>query len=154
MIKQGHLITQGIPKQALRSSHAILQIPEEQFENVFTVAFVESHPESGRSNVRLQTRRTAFCPVPATTAGPSIYRFASAPTTLSSRPRTPKASPRAMCCPGTIRTIDLLEGQAMLTVLAGEDFYVRLTAAAVSKLGLVEDSRVFLIMKTRSFHLL
>ena len=56
--------------------------------------------------------------------------------------------------PGTIRTIDLLEGQAMLTVFAGEEFYVRLTAAAVSKLGLREDSRVFLIMKTRSFHLL
>ena len=27
MIKQGKLITQGIPKQVLRSSHAILQIP-------------------------------------------------------------------------------------------------------------------------------
>ena len=35
--------------------------------------------------------------------------------------------------PGTIRTIDLLDGQAMLTVFAGEDFYVRLTAAAVSQ---------------------
>jgi len=42
----------------------------------------------------------------------------------------------------------------MLTVFAGEEFYVRLTAAAVSKLGLRDDSRVFLIMKTRSFHLL
>ena len=27
--------------------------------------------------------------------------------------------------PGTIRTIDLLEGQAMLTVFAGEEFYVQ-----------------------------
>ena len=67
MIKQGHLITQGIPKQALRSSHAILQIPEEQFENVFTVAFVESDPESGRTKVSLQTGEELIIPYMQTT---------------------------------------------------------------------------------------
>lgn len=55
--------------------------------------------------------------------------------------------------PGTIRTIDLIGGQAMLTVLAGEEFYVRLSAAAVSRLRLVEESPVFLIIKMKSFHL-
>ena len=68
--------------------------------------------------------------------------------------QNPKGISAGNILPGTIRTIDLLEGQAMLTVFAGEEFYVRLTAAAVSKLGLRDDSRVFLIMKTRSFHLL
>jgi hypothetical protein len=42
----------------------------------------------------------------------------------------------------------------MLTVFAGEEFYVRLTAGSVNKLALREDTPVFLIMKTRSFHLL
>jgi len=62
MIKQGKLITQGVPKQVLRSSHAILQIPEEQFENVFTVTFVESDTEAGRTIVRLSSGEELFIP--------------------------------------------------------------------------------------------
>jgi hypothetical protein len=42
----------------------------------------------------------------------------------------------------------------MLMVLAGEEFYVKVTAAAVKKLGLVVDCPVFLMMKARSFRLL
>ena len=68
--------------------------------------------------------------------------------------QSPEGISAANVLPGTIRTIDLLEGQAMLTVFAGEEFYVRLTATAVQQLGLVEDCHVFLIMKARSFHLL
>jgi molybdopterin-binding protein len=56
--------------------------------------------------------------------------------------------------PGTIRTIELLDGQAILTILVGEEFYVRLTASAVRRLDLRQDSRVFLIMKTHSFRIL
>jgi molybdate transport system ATP-binding protein len=153
MIKQGHLITQGIPKQALRSSHAILQIPEEQFENVFTVAFVESHPESGRSNVRLQSGEQLFVPyLPQPPGRPLQIRISADDIIVATQ--NPEGISAGNVLPGTIRRIELLDGQAMLTVLAGEEFYVRVTAAAVSKLGLVEDSRVFLIMKTRSFHLL
>jgi molybdopterin-binding protein len=55
---------------------------------------------------------------------------------------------------GVVRKIDLLDGQAMLTLSAGGEFYVRLTASAVSRLRLVEETSVFLIMKTRSFRLL
>jgi hypothetical protein len=39
----------------------------------------------------------------------------------------------------------------MITVFAGDEFYVRLTASAVGRLQLVEQAPVFLIMKTRSF---
>ena len=155
MIKQGQLITQGVPREALRSSRAILQIPEEQFENVFTVAFVGLQGgEAGRSKVRLQSGEDLFIPVPASGAQPSIASSHQLRTTLSSRRRIPKASPRATSCRGGFGTVDFLGGQAMLTVFAGEEFYVRLTAAAVSNFGLRDDSRVFLIMKTRSFHLL
>jgi len=55
---------------------------------------------------------------------------------------------------GIVRTIDAVDGQVMVTVAAGDEFYARLTAAAVKRLNLVEETPVFLIMKTRSFRLL
>src|SRR5262249_52255678 len=55
MIQHGQLVTQGVPKEALRSAHAVMQIPEEQFENIFTAIFVESNSKSGWSKVRLQS---------------------------------------------------------------------------------------------------
>ena len=153
MIKQGKLITQGVPKQVLRSSHAILQIPEEQFENVFTVAFVESDADAGRTKVRLSSGEELFIPdLQHSSDRPFQIRISADDIIVATQ--NPEGISAGNILPGTIRTIDLLEGQAMLTVFAGEEFYVRLTAAAVRKLGLRDDSRVFLIMKTRSFHLL
>jgi molybdate transport system ATP-binding protein len=56
--------------------------------------------------------------------------------------------------PGTIKSIGVRDGLAMITILAGSEFYVRLTASAVSRLRLAEQEPVFLIMKTHSFRLL
>ena len=153
MIGQGRLITQGVPREALRSSRAILQIPEEQFENVFTVAFVESEAQAGRSKVRLQSGEDLFIPyLPQAPNRPLQVRISADDIIVATQ--NPEGISAGNVLPGRIRTVDFLGGQAMLTVFAGEEFYVRLTAAAVSKLGLRDDSRVFLIMKTRSFHLL
>ena len=153
MIRQGRLITQGVPKEALRSSQAILQIPEEQFENVFTVTFVDSDTKAGRSKVRLQSGEELFIPVlPQSPNRPLQIRISADDIIVATQ--NPEGISAANVLPGTIRTIDFLDGQAMLTVFAGEEFYVRLTAGAVSRLALRDDSRVFLIMKTRSFHLL
>ena len=44
-------------------------------------------------------------------------------------------------------------GEAILTVLAGDEFLVRVTASAAKRLGLKEGTAVFLIIKTRSFSL-
>jgi molybdate transport system ATP-binding protein len=153
MIKDGKLITQGVPKQVLRSSHAILQIPEEQFENVFTVAFVESDADAGRTKVRLLSGEELFIPYFQHSSGRPLQIRISADDIIIAT-HNPEGISAGNVLPGAIRTIDFIDGQALLTVLAGEDFYVRLTAAAVNKLALREDSRVFLIMKTRSFHLL
>ena len=152
MIKQGQLITQGVPKQVLRSSHAIQQIPEEQFENVFTVAFVESDTEAGRTKVRSSSGEELFIPYLESSDRPFQIRISADDIIVATH--NPKGISAGNVLPGTIRTIDLVEGQAMLAVFAGEEFYVRVTAAAVNKLGLREDSSVFLVMKTRSFHLL
>jgi molybdate transport system ATP-binding protein len=153
MIQQGRLVTQGVPKEAFRSTHAIMQIPEEQFENVFTVTFVESDSQSGGTKVRLQTGEELVIPYMQKPANNFMQIRIGADDILIAKVR-PKQISASNVLDGVVRRIDMLDGQAVLTVLAGEEFYVRLTAAAVSRLGLIEDSRVFLIMKARSFHLL
>jgi molybdate transport system ATP-binding protein len=153
MIRQGRLITEGVPRETLRSSHAIMQIPEEQFENVFTVTLMESDAQAGRSKVRLQNGQELFIPYLSQPPNRTLQIRIGADDIIVAT-QNPEGISAGNVLPGKVRTIDLVDGQAIVTVLAGEEFYVRLTAAAVSRLGLLEDSRVFLIMKTRSFHLL
>jgi len=150
MIKQGQLITQGIPREALRSSHAILEIPEEQFENVFTVSLVDSDAEAGRSKVRLQSGEELFIPYLSRPGSDTIQIRISADDILVAIKR-PEGISAGNVLPGTVRRIDAIAGQAMVTVAAGDEFYARLTASAVKRLGLQEETPVFLIMKTRSF---
>jgi len=153
MIKQGQLVTQGVPKEALRSSHAILEIPEEQFENVFTVSLVDSDVDAGRTKVRMQTGEELFIPYVAQPPGP-LFQIRISADDIIVATQNPEGTSAGNVLPGIIRRIDMREGQAMLMVLAGEEFYVKVTAAAVKKLGLVVDCPVFLMMKARSFRLL
>ena len=153
MIRQGKLLTQGVPREVLTSSHALRQIAEEQFENVFIVDFVASDMEAGRSTVRLQNGEQLFIPYLQQAPNRPLQIRISADDIIVAT-RNPEGISAGNVLPGTIRKIELIDGQAVLSVFAGEEFYVRLTAAAVTRLGLRAHSRVFLIMKTRSFHLL
>jgi len=53
-----------------------------------------------------------------------------------------------------IRRIEPVDGEALITVMAGDEFVIRLTSAAIQRLGLRLDTPVFLIIKTRSFRVL
>jgi molybdate transport system ATP-binding protein len=150
MIRQGRLVTQGVPKEALRSTHAIMQIPEGQFENVFTVTFVNSDPEAGQTRVRLQAGQELFIPYLPKPGKPIIQIRISADDILIATKR-PEDISASNVLSGIVRSIDSADGQVMVTVAAGDEFYARLTAAAVKRLNLVETAAVFLIMKTSSF---
>jgi molybdate transport system ATP-binding protein len=152
MIRQGRLVAQGVPRDVLRSTHAIMQIPEEQFENVLTVTFIESDPSTGRTKVCLKSGQELFIPYRQQPADPSFEVKVSADDILIGTQR-PEGISAGNILPGVVRRIDLVDGQAIMTVSAGDDFYVRLTASAVTKLGVTEESRVFLIIKARSFRL-
>jgi molybdate transport system ATP-binding protein len=153
MIQQGRLVTQGVPKEALGTAHAIMQLPEEQFENVFTVNFVESDPEAGRTKVRLQAGLELFVPYLPKPGNPMIQIRISADDILIATKR-PEDISAGNVLSGTVRSLDAADGQVMVAVAAGDEFYARLTAAAVKRLNLVENSPVFLIMKTSSFRCL
>lgn len=154
MMRAGRLVAQGVPRETLHSSRALLQgSPDEPLENVFTVEFIESDPQGGRSRVRLEGGQDLFIPyLPEAPAGRFQIRIGADDIIVATG--KPEGISAGNVLQGTVRRIDLIDGQAMLTVSAGDEFFVRLTAAAVRSLSLAEGTRVFLIMKTRSFHLL
>ena len=62
MIQQGKLVAQGVPKEMFRSANTIRQLPDDEFENVFTVSFAESNREAGTTRVRLASGTELLIP--------------------------------------------------------------------------------------------
>ena len=153
MIQQGKLVTQGVPKEALRSINAIKQLADEQFDNVFSATYVESDARAGRTRVRLPSGAEMFIPYLPQPANRAIQIRVSADDILIAT-RRPEGISAGNVLPGTIRSIEPVDGEAVITVVAGDEFVVRLTSAAILRLGLREHSPVFLIIKTRSFRVL
>jgi molybdate transport system ATP-binding protein len=153
MIQQGKIVTQGVPKQALRSVNAIARLADEQFENLFTTAFVESNAAAGTTRVRLESGTELLIPYLDRPADPTLQIRVSADDILVATQR-PAGISASNVLPGIVRRIEALGGAAILTVFAGDEFFVRLTSSAVARLGLQENSPVFLIIKTRSFRCL
>jgi len=152
MIRQGRLIAQGVPREILTSARAISTMEDDTIENVFNVAVVESDCEGGRSKVRTEAGLELFVPY----LEESAHRFQigiSADDILVGTQR-PEGISAANVFPGKIRKVESIKDQAVLTVDAGDSFYVRLTPSAVARLGLREETPVFLIIKTRSFRML
>jgi molybdate transport system ATP-binding protein len=150
MIGQGRLLAQGVPKDLLGSFDTIAQIAEDQLENVFSVIPVDSDPAAGRTRVRLTSGQELFIPyIPHSARRPLQVRISASDILVSTQ--RPEWISAGNILPGTIKNIRLLDGQALITVIGGAEFYVRLTASAVNRLQLVEEESVFLIMKTHSF---
>jgi molybdate transport system ATP-binding protein len=153
MIHQGRLLSQGAPKEALRSSRAIKQIPAEDFDNVLAVTFVDADLGAGRTRVKTRLGQELFIPYMRAPKSPNIMIRISADDILIATQKPERIS-AGNVVPGMIQRLEAADGDAMITVIAGEEFYVRVTASAVARLGLAEQSQVFLIMKTRSFRTL
>ena len=153
MIRQGKLVAQGAPKETLRSAHALLQLTDDEFDNVLTVSFVESSREAGTTRVSLASGTELSIPYLPRPANPKFQIRVSADDILVATER-PKGISAGNVISGTIRRIEAFSGEGLLTVLAGDEFFVRLTSSAISRLALKEDSPIFLIIKTRSFRVL
>lgn len=152
-IRAGRLVTQGPPRETLTSGLAVREIPEEQLENVFTVTFMDSDKSAGRSRVRLSGGAELFIPYLQNHPRASLQVGVSADDILLAIQR-PEGISAGNILPGEVRLVDIIEDQALVSVEAGENFCVRLTAGAATRLALTVGSRVFLIIKTRSFRLL
>jgi molybdate transport system ATP-binding protein len=153
MIRNGRLLAQGVPKDVLRSPDTIAQVTEEQVENVFAVMIIDTDRIAGRTRVHVESGQELFIPYVAKSAGQPLQVRISPGDILLSTER-PKGISAGNIIPGIIRCIGRSDGQAMVAVDAGAEFYVRLTVSAVDRLKLIEDDPVFLIMKTHSFRIL
>ncbi|MGH7793365.1 MAG: molybdenum ABC transporter ATP-binding protein [Candidatus Binatia bacterium] len=153
VIRDGRLVAQGAPKATLTSGRAVREIPEERLENVFTVTFIESDEAAGRSRVRLSSGAELFIPYFTQPDRPRFQIRVSADDILIGTQR-PVGISAGNILPGTVRAIDMIHGQALVNADAGEDFCVRLTSGAVTRLALSVGTPIFLIVKTRSFRLL
>ena len=153
MIRQGKLVAQGVPKQALGAVNLLAQLPDDQFENVFTARLLDSDRAAGTSRVRLDSGHELLIPhTDAPVNSPLQIRVSADDIIIATE--MPRGLSAGNILAGEIQRFELADGEAMLTVRAGADFSVSLTAAAVRRLGLKEGAAVFLIIKTRSFRAL
>ncbi|HKY08622.1 MAG TPA: ATP-binding cassette domain-containing protein, partial [Candidatus Binatia bacterium] len=153
MIREGRLVAQGVPKETLLSGPASREITEEHLENILPATFVDSDKRDGRSRVRLASGQEVFIPCMPQPQNSQIQIRVGADDIIIAT-RRPEGISAGNLLAGTVRTIEMNEGQALIGVEAGEDFCVRLTTAAVTRLALCVGTPVFLIIKTRSFRVL
>jgi molybdate transport system ATP-binding protein len=153
ILKEGKLVGQGIPHEILRSSSAITESGDDQFENIFAATIVEVDAVAGRTRVRLPSGYEVFVPLISGGAGATV-QIRISPDDILLGTRRPEGISATNALPGRVATIENRAGEALLRINAGDDFYVRVTRSAADRLGLSEHMPVFLIMKTRSFRLL
>lgn len=153
MIREGQLVTQGVPQEVVMSSRVLSHLDNDQLENVFNVRLMDSDAKGGRSRVRLESGQELFipytdspvnCPLQIGIRGDDILIATKRPEEISA----------GNALQGVIRRIETIDGQSILKVEAGDIFYARLTSSAVEKLKLEEGVEVFLVIKTRSCLLL
>lgn len=149
MIKEGKVVTQGVPRDVLTSEPVLSGLEEDQLENVFDAEMIESDPAGGRSKVRLPSGLELFIPY-ASRPGKTFFQIGIRGDDILVATKRPGAISAANVLEGIIRAIETLHGQSILRIEAGVVFYVRLTYSAVERLKLKEGDKVFLIIKARS----
>jgi molybdate transport system ATP-binding protein len=153
VINRGKLAAQGIPAEVLRSPAAIDRTAENAVVNVFGLSLLESNRNGGWTRGRTKGGLELFVPYIDVAVKRSVQVHLSGDDIVLATER-PRGISAANLIPGRIVEIEESGNQTVLTVDAGESFYVRLTPSAVARLGLIVGSPVFLIIKTRSFRLL
>lgn len=150
MVQHGKLLSQGVPKDMLRSITALQDMFGEQIENVFTATLLESDPTGGTSRVRTALGAELLIPYVSAAVKSSLQMRVGADEILIAT-EAPRGISASNVLRGTVRSIDYIGGEAMVTVVSGEEFLVRVTASAVARLGLNAQTLVYLIIKARSF---
>ena len=149
MLREGRVVAQGVPQEVFTSRAVLSQLDRDQLENVFDGILINSSSEDGRSLVRLEEGVQLFIPYTSGAAGSALQVGIRADDILLAVQK-PEGLSAGNIIQGVIRHIEWVEGQVVLRVEAGADFYVRLTPPAARRLGLNIGMAVFLVIKTRS----
>jgi molybdate transport system ATP-binding protein len=149
LIREGRVIAQGRPHDALASRLALSVFEDDDVENVFDAQLIESEPQAGTSRVRLETGLELVIPCQNQRPGASLQIRIRGDDILIATQR-PEEISASNVFPGKITDIEIMDGECVVTVEAGGSFSVRLTAAAAKRLGLATGADIFLIVKARS----
>ena len=148
MIRQGKVIGQGLPQEVLVSRPALSAFEEEQIENIFDARLIAADAAIGTAK---KCRAAAAVVAPANDKKPgSLLQVRIRGDDILVATKRPEGISAGNIFPGTVQKIDVINGQCILSVDAGEVFSVRLTASAVERLALAAGQGVFLIIKARS----
>jgi molybdate transport system ATP-binding protein len=149
MMREGKIVEQGVPR-AILTSHWLAVDPEQnQVENIFDAVWIGADPLAGRTRVRLEGGREIVVPFVAQPKEPSLQVRIRGDDILLATQR-PIGISAGNVLDGTVADIEIVAGEAIIKVDAGDLFTVRLTMGAVRALGLQKGQPVFLIIKTRS----
>lgn len=149
MIKAGKMVAQGVPREMLASRWALSGLEENQVENILDAHLVDSDPEAGTTRVRLESGQELFVPYVDKPVN-SFLQIRIRGDDIIVATKRPDGISAGNILPGRTTRIETVAGQSILRVEAGGIFSVRLTAAALTRLHLVEGCEVFLIIKTRA----
>ncbi len=154
ILEAGRIVAQGVPQDVLHRPERESVAQLAGFENVFDAAVVESHLEQGTMACRIANSQVEL-EVPVTRVDPGqpirvgiragdILIATSSPEGLSAR----------NVIAGTVTSLELRDVTVIADVDCGAVFKVHLTPGAVRALQLVAGSRVWLVIKTYSCHVL
>jgi len=149
VIHRGRLVSQGIAREVLMSRPVFADLEEDQVENVFRVRFVDSEPQAGRSRTLLDSGQELFIPYMTEPKHRSLQIRIRGDEILIATKR-PEAISAGNILRGIVAGLEVVGGEAVLKIDAGDIFYARLTSSAVQRLGLAPGREVFMIIKTRS----
>jgi molybdate transport system ATP-binding protein len=149
MIRQGKVIGQGLPQEVLVSRPALSAFEEEQIENIFDARLIAADAAIGTARIRLRSGLELVVPANDKKPG-SLLQVRIRGDDILVATKRPEGISAGNIFPGTVQKIDVINGQCILSVDAGEVFSVRLTASAVARLALAAGQGVFLIIKARS----
>jgi len=153
-LEAGHIVAQGSP-------HDVLQRPQSEtvaqlagFENIFDCEFVAAHPEQGTMSCRLAASKLLLeAPLSRIDRARPLRVGIRAGDILLASP-APHGLSAQNVFPGTVLSLEERDVLVIAKVECGVELEVHLTPAARNSLHLQAGTKVWLVIKAYSCHLL
>jgi molybdate transport system ATP-binding protein len=153
-LEQGRVAGSGTPMQVLEAPRREAMAQQSGFENIFAATVTALHEDLGTMTCRVEGSTVELeVPLARVRAGDQLRIAVRAGDILLSAAEPRGLSARNLL-PGQVLQLRDADYGVLATVDCGAPFTVRLTRSAVHSLGLAAGSRVWLVMKTYSCHLL
>jgi molybdate transport system ATP-binding protein len=154
VLEEGRILAQGTPHQIIRAPRHETVAQLAGFENIFEATVIAAHLDRGTMTCQLAASSVQLeTPLVGAELGTRLKVGISAGDVLLASIEPMGLSARNVL-PGTVKVLNQHDVIVEAEVDCGVDLKVHLTLAARDSLALSPDSRVWLIIKTHSCHLM